>query len=222
MSNYFYISEVYSADVDAEKHICDAFRHHELGEVERIEFIPIEKNKEYFEEGCTHAKVYLADTNFSSVLFERDTIRRELNYRKEYFLSYTDNDNDNVYRLVRELDEDMPETYLLEETPEKQQLQEALIRIENLEQVVHELIGGLYNQITQSETMTRFSDILLNKNESGEFKDTSKWGVFPTTRQGDYLERKLKIAEKKIEEIRLSLIPDLATEEQEEYEYDLV
>jgi hypothetical protein len=69
--------------------------------------------------------------------------------------------------------------------------------LEAAQLTIHQLIGGLYNQKTQKQTMDAHIDVLFegciqNKNVIGE----SKW---PTTRQGDANEKRIEELEKKVD-----------------------
>jgi len=69
--------------------------------------------------------------------------------------------------------------------------------IERMNCVLNQLIGGLFNQYTQRNTMQRHLDVLSDGKSGNSLNDVSVWEGYPTTRQGDECEKKLK----KLEEI---------------------
>ena len=76
-------------------------------------------------------------------------------------------------------------------------------KLEDCVTVVHQLLGGLYNQSTQQNTLNGYASILLNKYIPMDNEDTGS--TWPTTRQGDDTEAKL---DQLIEELRIR-IPDI-------------
>jgi hypothetical protein len=58
--------------------------------------------------------------------------------------------------------------------------------------VVHQLLGGLFNQVSQSGTSINHVNMLVGHKSTGdEHNSPDGWGIWPTTRQGDVLERKV-------------------------------
>jgi hypothetical protein len=67
---------------------------------------------------------------------------------------------------------------------------------------VYQLIGGLYNQTKQNESI----DIAISELHGKIYKKKSKndpkhWGIWPTTRQGDKNEERIEELERKLEKI---------------------
>jgi hypothetical protein len=94
---------------------------------------------------------------------------------------------------------------LLERKVKKQQKRIDILeeKLERCVSVVHQLLGGLYNQTTQKNTLDGYISILFNQPKSIALEDTdSDW---PTTRQGDDTNVKL---DQLIEELRIR-IPDI-------------
>jgi len=93
---------------------------------------------------------------------------------------------------------------------ENQQNKEKIEKIEicakATQDAVYQLLGGLYNQSTQAATIDRAIQQLRSReldsesdtedsdseDEKVEYKDTSKWENWPTTRQGDENEEELE------------------------------
>ena len=74
-----------------------------------------------------------------------------------------------------------------------------LIKIEN---VVYQLLGGLFNQSTQENILHSHLDDLLDDGANSwkplYDNDKCKWIDWPTTRQGDYCERRIETLEKEL------------------------
>ena len=65
-------------------------------------------------------------------------------------------------------------------------------KLERTDSIVYQLLGGLFNKSTQSEALGYHLEILgENLGYNGMNCDTSKWGSWPTTRQGDECEKKI-------------------------------
>jgi hypothetical protein len=75
-------------------------------------------------------------------------------------------------------------------------------RTERYEEVVDELIGGLFNRTTQEKSLYYHRDLLHGTVTDIVLKNTSKWDDLPTTRQGDLMERKMAVVEKHLANIR--------------------
>jgi len=66
------------------------------------------------------------------------------------------------------------------------------------EQVVSQLITGLFNDKDQSGVLQLHMDVLTETPPNHNFKDSSKWGLWPTTHQGNDCERKIAELEEKL------------------------
>jgi hypothetical protein len=79
-----------------------------------------------------------------------------------------------------------------------------LKKIKNVENVVYQLLGGLFNQTTQDEILTSHLNRLLDLNLKPTFTNEEK-NIWPTTRQGDDHEIQLneltKLIQKQQEQI---------------------
>jgi hypothetical protein len=89
-------------------------------------------------------------------------------------------------------------------------------KIERIHSVVYQLLGGLYCHKTQSASLDEHIDILFNEKTAPQVPDTSEWGSYPTTRQGDECERKLAALEEELEALRFNAESDEVEEEDEE------
>jgi len=72
-------------------------------------------------------------------------------------------------------------------------------KVKGLQQVVYQLVGGLYNHQKQEGEIDKNLSILFSKKEpDNEENSPDGWDIYPTTRQGDFLEEKVKILEAKL------------------------
>lgn len=71
-------------------------------------------------------------------------------------------------------------------------------KIDRIQHVVYQLVGGLFNQKTQVDTYNTYVNILFPDEIITVAEDTSKWSFWATTRQGDANEAKIEKLEKKI------------------------
>ena len=76
----------------------------------------------------------------------------------------------------------------------------------NCVETVNQLIGGVWNQRTQSAVIVCHQKTLFGERdpfnpETEEDQDTSKWGIWPTTRQGDANETRIEELERKLAEL---------------------
>jgi predicted nucleic acid-binding Zn-ribbon protein len=69
------------------------------------------------------------------------------------------------------------------------------VELENTRTVVHQLVGGLFDQTTQRRSSIVHTNLLRKSSEPDESVgneiDSSVWGIWPTTRQGTVLEERL-------------------------------
>ena len=72
-------------------------------------------------------------------------------------------------------------------------------QVGRIEGEVYQLFGGLFNQTTQKGTLN-FHLEMLGIDTDGRYKEpnTSKWDIWPTTRQGDELEERMDALEKQL------------------------
>jgi len=89
-------------------------------------------------------------------------------------------------------------------------------KLERVHSVVYQLLGGLYCHETQSDALDGNIDVLFNTKTTPEVPDTSEWGGYPTTRQGDECERRLAVLEEELAVLRLDVESDELEEENDE------
>ena len=97
---------------------------------------------------------------------------------------------------------------LLEERVAKQEeiIEYQATKIEKIENVVYQLLGGLFNHVTQDNFLQQHISSLLDNNEVcwSPTNDTtkSKWSHYPTTRQGDDSEIRIQQLEKDLNQVK--------------------
>ena len=194
------------------KNIMSTFR---IGTVERIDFTPINKKPGFGEnvddvvmsafvhfsdpilgdDNCYNytSDSYLRDNNFWDTISYDQPYRLQVSYN-EYWIClknkkpvrYTMMNIHQVVENGRYLEN------LIEEQNNK--IKELEKKIDNMNQVIRQLIGGLYCQNTQEcvlETHLRVLDGETSSSKPTE-QDTHKWDHWPTTRQGDDCERRIE------------------------------
>ncbi|MFY7730781.1 MAG: hypothetical protein ACOVRN_14760 [Flavobacterium sp.] len=94
-------------------------------------------------------------------------------------------------------------------------------KLDCLTDTVYQLVGGLYNQSTQPNCLKNHVNVLLHGLYSNQtIQDKSPWGSWPTTRQGDYCERRLNKLDAllNVDTKKAGLNPEDAEHVQMEYE----
>jgi hypothetical protein len=76
-------------------------------------------------------------------------------------------------------------------------------KLDSIQRVVYQLLGGLFNQDSQDGTLSRHLNTLFNQTISqADEEDTSKWTIWPTTRQGDENADRIAALEAHIHEMK--------------------
>jgi hypothetical protein len=196
-----YIPRILS--INTEFDVANIFDNFEIGCVSRVDFTAIGKKpgfKEEEESNMRAAFVHIEYFYNSKLAVE---IQEALEQEKEYRLYISDFNywmllktktpvkatNMNIHQIV-------DNCRYLEGIVEKQQKQiEDLTKLlSNIQGEVYQLIGGLYNQTTQAGSIEIHVAHLYNDKidvENGKV-NTSNWSIWPTTRQGDYLEKQVE------------------------------
>jgi hypothetical protein len=84
-------------------------------------------------------------------------------------------------------------------------IEELSKKLDNVTQVVYQLLGGLFNQSSQCDTLRQHIDVLYTGKIQGRGRhddpNDSNWEDFPTTRQGDDSERRIEALEQTVREM---------------------
>ena len=87
---------------------------------------------------------------------------------------------------------------IIQEQAEK--LKELEKNMDNMRSVVYQLVSGLFNKETQRGIQKLHDDILFGSDKlNHDFKDENKWGIYPTTLQGDACEKKIAELEERLQ-----------------------
>jgi len=84
---------------------------------------------------------------------------------------------------------------------QKRRVKELEAQIENVRETVHQLLGGLFNQETQSDILNQHVDRLFGRTTYVEnivdtIPNPNMWDIWPTTRQGDFNEKRIEKLER--------------------------
>jgi hypothetical protein len=89
----------------------------------------------------------------------------------------------------------------ISETDILQKMDELEDKVKRQQDVIYQLLGGLFNHDTQAGSVDELVSVLLKIQPLDVLKDTSKWTIYPTTRQGDENAEKIAIMQQKMFEI---------------------
>ena len=115
---------------------------------------------------------------------------------------------------VSETDLILSQRQLMERVAEQERMIEyQATKIEKIENVVYQLLGGLFNQKTQENILNRSLDMLEDGDElvcrsphTNIINTKSKWGTWPTTRQGDDSEMRIQELEKELKYVKRCVV----------------
>ena len=84
---------------------------------------------------------------------------------------------------------------------QKQRVKDLETQIENVRETVHQLLGGLFNQETQTDILNQHVDRLFGRTTYVEnivdtIPNPNMWDIWPTTRQGDFNEKRIEKLER--------------------------
>lgn len=205
-----YISATTTAD-----DITHAFR--EFGTVRRVDFKPLGKQPGFVEIMTNEKKsAFIHLANYSEKAYRVNIwIRGGETYK---FYPYM---GTNEYWVIRPAKSLIPDTMMntaqivencrfLEKKVKAQEAtlkeQEATIKdlqkqVENVQDVIYQIIGGIFCQASQAQIIDIHLSKLEQKNPTvGKYHD-SKWGGWPTTRQGDDCELRIEALEQQIKDL---------------------
>jgi hypothetical protein len=182
--------------------------------IERIDFVSIlnsdNTDNPNYRSVCIH--MYLRNSPTSMELYKTT-------YVKEAAFKFYLNDKNDRYWLMLKNKHPVPETELnlsqvvenarlLEERVAKQEeiIEYQATKIEKIESVVYQMLGGLFNHETQSDFLQKHLNALEDNDEvcwsptNGQTQ--SKWSHYPTTRQGDASEIRIKELENELKQVK--------------------
>jgi hypothetical protein len=203
----FYIPRV--EQFITEEYIVATFQCAHIGHVDRVDFTQI-GTKPGFREPAPDARFKTAYVHFHSFI-DSDLslqIRSQLEEGNEEggYKFYINNrsywillkNRRPVQRTLMNINQVVDNARVLED-----KMAEQATQMENVRSTVYQLVGGLFNQETQKASYGDFISVLYDE-PVGQYNynlDTimSKWGKWPTTRQGDENSAKIEVLEEKVE-----------------------
>lgn len=199
---------------EAVRHIMESMR---IGKVSHIDFTPINKKPGFGEnvDGVVKsAFVHFSDATLISFWHEISWDRPyKIQVREREYWICLKNKNPvkrtlmNIHQVVengRHLEN------LIEEQGKKIQEQQEIIeklsnKLGDVQKVVYQLLGGLFDE-TQGEILGQHLRILFSgqvkTKDTYEEQEESKWGIWPTTRQGYNCERRIEELERVVEQLK--------------------
>ena len=211
-----------------EKYVSRVFDEAGVGTVSRVDFTSIHKGhagftEEYSDEGLSafvHFKQLYKNPLVGVILkyIQGEIPFRFFPHKTSAFGNGTKNEGGMYWMLLPNLFP-VPETRMntsqivencrfLEKTVADQAERIVLLEnnLANCVNVVYQMTGGMWCQKTQGSTIDRhhkglFGEMDPFNPETEEDQDTSKWGIWPTTRQGDANETRIEELERKIAEL---------------------
>jgi hypothetical protein len=192
------------------KQVKAIFKHLNIGKVKRVDFTPLNKKPGFIENYDTQNKSAFVHME---LLYPNDLTQRILQIVFIQTSSYKIYpENNNMYWLLLKNNYPIQDTMMNKhQIVENCRYLESIIqeqadiikkledKVDGIQQVVYQLIGGLFCPNTQEGIYAKHSNILFQNEPSLQIrntsKDTSKWGYKPTTRQGDSNENRIELLE---------------------------
>ena len=247
MNSYtsIYIPRVSTCHTEASiKNIMSSYR---IGTVERVDFTPINKQPgfgENVDDVVMSAFVHFSDPilgydncyNYRSDSYLGindfwDTISANQSYklqiaRNEYWICLKN--KNPVQRTMMNIHQVVENSRHLENLVEEQKnkIQKLEEKLDNMDSVIKQLVGGLFCQSTQEGILDTHLGVLDGEDFSSKSlpENTHKWTHWPTTRQGDECEKKISELEDYLRDVtrfeyprQLGVTPRFNCEEQDSY-----
>jgi len=205
-----------------------------IGNVERVDFTPINKKPGFGEHvddvvmsAFVHFSSYMSDSYIGVECW--DMISRDQPYRlhityNEYWICLKN--KNPVKRTMMNVHQIVENGRYLENLVEEQKnkIQELEEKIDNMDSVIRQFIGGLFCQKTQEGILELHCQVLDGEGSSPKPlpENTSKWTSWPTTRQGDECEKRIENLEHIVQNIfnprrDARIAPMFDCEEQDSY-----
>jgi len=200
-----------------EEQIKNVFTSYGVGTVSYIDFVPLHQKRGFYEENrsiLVSAFVHFIPqsinrkcrlTGFWETIESEKPYKLHVCYDVEYWICLK---NKNPVKRTRMNIHQVVDNglYLQNLVLEQAELiEKQAIRIEELEkkvegthQVVYQLVGGLFNQSSQSSILEYHLENLFSTPHKVRAKDSSKWRMWPTTHQGDECEKKIAELEERL------------------------
>ena len=193
------------------KNIMSSYR---IGTVERVDFTPINKQPgfgENVDEIVMSAFVHFSDpilgydncyNYMSDSYLGNNDFWDDMTCNQPYKLQITRNEywiclkNKNpVQYTMMNIHQVVENSRHLENLVEEQKnkIQKLEEKISNIDEVIKQLVGGLFCQSTQEGILEKYLSVLDGEGFSSKLlpEDTHNWSQWPTTRQGDDCEKRI-------------------------------
>ena len=207
-----------------EKSIKNIMSSFQIGNVERVDFTPINKKPGFGENidqvvmsafvhfsdpllGLDNCYNYMSDSTLGNNDFW-DAISGEKPYRlqiahNEYWICLK-NKNPVQYTMMN-IHQVVENSRHLENLVEEQKnkIQKLEEKIDNMDSVIKQLVGGLFCQSTQERSLDTYLGVLDGEDFSLKTlpENTHNWGSWPTTRQGDDSEKRISDLERYMRDV---------------------
>ena len=215
-----------------EETIMDIMSYYKIGKVVHVDFTPVNKKpgfNEYVDDVVKSAFVHFSnpinshhhyhymerivprnETFWNHLINSNDPYKLQIS-QSEYWLCLKN--KNPVQRTMMNISQVVENGRYLEnlvtEQAQNMEKQDETLRllsekVEGLHQVVYQLLLRLYNQETQAGILNVNFAIMYpgDDDELVDYKNTSIWQDFPTTRQGDNNEKRINELEKEIQNMR--------------------
>lgn len=204
-----------------EKTIQDIMNKYHIGTVSYVDFTPINKKPGFGEnidsvvmsafvhfsdpalcsDGYYHynSRIHLGNDEFWSLISSEIPYKLQVS-KNEYWICLKN--KNPVKRTLMNIHQIVENGRHLENLIEEQEdkIKQLERKINGIQNVVYQLVGGLFCQNTQTDIIgIHLANLFDEKNTKNTYSgDENKWGSFPTTRQGDDCERRIEALEKAI------------------------
>jgi hypothetical protein len=189
----------------------------QIGTISHIDFTPINKKHGFFENHDPFLKsafIYFSDNAEYKNKNFWDTIARD----EEYTLNVSSStpieiwiclkNKNPIQRTMMNIHQVAENGRHLENLVQEQakKIEELEKKLRGVNECVYQLLGGLFNQHDQAKILQLYSDVLdCKKSDNITNDDTSEWGIWPTTRQGDECEKRLEQLESDLKNLQNDL-----------------
>lgn len=215
MNSQFSIYIPRMSSVHKENSIRQIMSYYSIGLVDYIDFTQINKKPGFCEQvdgDFKSAYVHFLNTEdlnynlkFWSTMHQHKPYELRISPNEYWICLKNKNPVQRTYMNIHQVVENgrYLENLILEQSNEIKSLREIVEKqqkkIDGIEQVVYQLVGGLFNPNTQSDLIDTHLGIMnIHNYKHNDANNNSKWGIWPTTRQGDSNEERIEKLEKNV------------------------
>jgi hypothetical protein len=172
-----------------------------IGTISHIDFTPINKKPGFFENHDPRFKSAFIHFSDNTKYWDKN-FWDKISRGEQYILNITSTEywiclkNKNpIQRTMMNIHQVVENGRHLENLVQEQakKIEELEKKLSGVNECLYQLLGGLFNQQDQAKILQLYSDVLdCKKSDKITEDDTSEWGIWPTTRQGDECEKRLE------------------------------